>query len=565
MQRPPSGIGLIWRAVSKRRLVLGGFVLLTVLAGLAETGMPWLMQIGVDTALGASTGWTLNQAGLAMIGVILAIVAGHMLTLWLETLLFAGVSFSLRERIYTLAQRMPLARLARHRSGALAYRATSDIASLEVQITDIASEAFFDAVVAAASIVAMLTIDLRLTGIVVLVMGIAGAISTHFTKALPVYKRAGQMLMARLSGQIQESISAARTVRVFHAEQREIARLDDTNRRLRGFDLRGGAVRALVTPLWHFAEALGILAVIWYGGRLVQTGSLSIGTLVGFLAYQQLLAGPINRAGGYIYSFQSCRGLMRRVVELAGQNIEAVLPPQPAHQGGIEVCEVSLSYPDSGRTILNGLNFSIRDGERVALLGRNGAGKSTVHDLLSGLIQPDSGSVKIGWRGAVMGVLPQETLLLRGTLADNLALATPLASLAEMANIIEQLGGAPLLSRLPRGLKTDVGERGLSFSGGERQLIGLARVLLRDPDILLLDEPTAHLDPAVSKIVIEMLARFTNNRTLLITTHSADLLALVQRGLLLDAGRIVSEGDPVAQLLQINAQADRLPTGDLVS
>jgi ABC-type multidrug transport system fused ATPase/permease subunit len=553
-----SGAGaLIWRFVTARRRALAGVVVLTVLSGAAEILLPWLMQLGVDTALAAPTGWTLDQIGLAMLATIIAIVAGHMASLWCETLLFTGAAFDLRRRLYILLERLPLATIGRFRTGSLAYRASNDVATLEALIIEISSEALFDAVVAAGAVIAMFSIDPALTGLVVAVMIVAATVSARFTAPLPVYRRASQMLGARLAGQLQESLSASRTVRAFGAEAQEIARLDATNIQIRGMDLRGGMLRAWVTPLWHFAEALGILAVIWYGGGLVGAGQLSIGTLVGFLAFQQLLAGPLNRMGGYVYALQSCRGLAGRLATLAALQPERPGPVPAAPDGGIHFDDVRFCHPDGGRLVLDGVSLHIAPGERVALLGANGAGKSTIFDLAMGLRHPDSGEVRVGGPAALAGLMPQETVLLRGTLAENLAVARPGATKAEMIDILGQIGGAGLLAGLPKGLETPVGERGLGLSGGERQLVGLARLMLRNPAILLLDEPAAQLDQAVLGTALAALARFSAGKTVLLVTHAPEMLALADRAILLRDGRVAATGwvDDMAGLACCQSEA----------
>jgi ATP-binding cassette, subfamily B, bacterial len=361
------------------------------------------------------------------------------------------------------------------------------------------------------------------------------------------------MLAARLAGMLQESLGATRTVRAFGAEAREVARLDAVNRKLLATDRYIGARRSLVTPLWHFAEAFGVIAVLWYGGQLLGSKAITIGAMVGFMAYMELLAGPINRIGGYYSQFQSSHGIATRIIGLlAGAPAKNLSGTQCGSGNGIEVSGVGFRYPRGERWILRDVSFSVKPGECVALAGRNGAGKSTLIDLVLEFYVPTEGRIVVGgvdladwepsaWR-KTLGYMPQETVLFRGTLAENVAFGRPDADRSEIARALEDAGGAVLVKRLPRGLDTVVGERGLGLSGGERQLIGLARLFLHDPQVVLLDEPTSNLDGETLRIVNAALARLAQGRTVLLITHVAETLKIASRIVLLDGGSVVAAG-----------------------
>lgn len=553
-------LGLLGRFLAARPLLATLAVLTAAASAAAEIAFPWLLQQGIDAALGEPTTWTLHEATLAMGGVIVVVVLGHALSLTLQGLIFATAAFGLRDRLYRVLHRLPLARLAQHRSGSLAYRATSDVAALENGLGDLFSEASFDLLVAVGVVTAMCLTEWRMTLMVMLVMLTSAVVGGRLGERLPVYKRASQMLSARLAGQLQESLSSARTIRALTAEEQMLVKLEPSNQRLRRIDVRAGLLRGLVLPLGHFTEMLGIAIVLGYGGALVSQHLLSVGTLVAFLAYMELLAGPLNRAGGYWYQWQSCRGVASRLTGL----LEEVPSPSylaPPSYATLVMEDVWFQHPGQTRWVAQGISLRIAPGEHVALLGRNGAGKSTLFDLLLGLQVPQRGRVMAegcdlaaadlaAWRRHV-GLMPQETVLLHGSLADNLALAKPDATFAEMRQALSEAGGAALLARLPQGLDTLVGERGTGLSGGERQVVGLARLVLRTPMVVLLDEPTAHLDGEALRVMSEALARFCTGRTMVLITHNQDLLTLVTRCVVLDEGRVVADGSPATLRLEV--------------
>ena len=552
---PRSWRQLIWRFITDRRGLALAALATVLVSVLAEIAFPYLLQQGVDAAIGEPGARSLDAVALAMLVVVLVIVLGHAAAILIEAWLFSGAAFELRRMLYAHFQNLPLAFLSRQRTGALTHRGTSDVSALETGVTELFSGLLFDTLVGIGVMMAMMLTAPRLSLLVVVVMVLATLLSERAARPMPTFQRMSQMLAARLAGRLQETLGATRTVRAFGAEAREVARLDTINRRILQAERQSGLRRAMVSPLWHFAEALGLIATLWYGGHLVAAGSISIGSLVGFMAYMELLATPMNRAGDYYAQFQACRGIAQRIVTLLG-GVPAP-PPSGTRRGvgaSIALSHVAFHYPGSERGVLRDVSFEVAAGECVVLLGRNGAGKSTLFDLLLRFYPPESGSIVAGgvdlaewdttaWR-ATLGLMAQETMLFQGTLGENVAYGQSAADRMAVVRALEAAGAARLLARLPHGLDTPIGERGAGLSGGERQLIGLARLFLRDPRIVLLDEPTSALDGEALRTVLAALDRLARGRTVLLITHHPELLALADRVVLLDAGRVVASGKP---------------------
>ncbi|MDD5035142.1 MAG: ABC transporter ATP-binding protein [Methylococcaceae bacterium] len=550
---PKSWAQLFGWYVRFRPILTLGLLLAILFSAAVEILYPWLLQLGIDAIVGERAEWPLEWVAGAMVATIVLMVIGHAVALLIEAWLFSAASYQLRRSLYIRFHTMPLAQLARYRSGALSYRATSDVNSFEAGIKELFGDFSFDLLVGLGVIIIMGLTDVEMTALVIAILSLATVISGYFGQSLPIFQRATQMFAARLAGVLQESLGAARTVRAFKAEDHAVARLDTINRKMMRMGIYGGIRRAAVTPLWHFAETLGIVVVLWHGGNMVLDKQITIGTLVAFIAYMDLLAGPMTRIGGYYYQFQSCRGIAIRIAELLSSPQEALSgTTRGTKDNALALENLSFGYPGSNRIALANLSFAIEEGARVALIGRNGSGKSTLFDLLMRFYEPAEGRILVGgedlrswdvaaWRG-VIGLMLQETVLLHGTLADNVAIGKPEATQEQVLRALTEAGAGPLLGRLPRGLDTVVGERGAGLSGGERQLIGLARLFLHDPRIVLLDEPTSQLDGDALRTVMMGLDRLMQGRTTLLITHNPAVMQLAAHRVLLDGGRLIAQG-----------------------
>ena len=297
------------------------------------------------------------------------------------------------------------------------------------------------------------------------------------------------------------------------------------------------------------------MVVVWYGGHLIMDDKITAGTLVAFIAYMEILARPLGNVEAYLRDVQSSRAVASRLLELLEDR--ETLPSLGQRSGldgapSIVVQYVSFRHADDRREVLRGVSLTVHPGEVVAVAGRNGAGKSTLMDLLLRFHDPTSGRVLAdgtdlrewdleAWRRSV-GVMQQDAFLFRGTIMENIAYGRPGARPEEIQQAVRDAGVDRLLRRFNDGLETVVGERGTQLSGGERQSIALARLFLRKPRLLVLDEPTSHLDGEALHIVGAALRPLMQGCTTFIVTHSLEAIRLADRVLFLDAGRLVGDG-----------------------
>src|SRR5215510_16310602 len=416
-----------WAITARRTLVL---LLLCCAVGVAacELAIPWLVQEVIDTALGDQEPSRLNHIGGIMIAVICDLFLIHYMLLRLENRVMYGGLFRLRRRLYTGLLSQPLTFFSRVRTGEIVHRVMNDTEVFEDNAAEVFSDIPFELMTIAGVMTLMVVTDLRLAGVVVVFLIVASAVSAYIGRPLPTLHKTLQSVGASFSARLQEALIGIRTVKAFGREGYEINRLDEANQQFLDLDLRSARLTAFLDPVFDLMELLGVVLVVWYGAHLIVAKQITPGALVAFLAYMEILAGPVSRIDKYYGHFQRCRGVCQRLAEFLS-DLESSLKPQraslpielPAEPWSIRFDNVSFSYSGSNRFAVHEFSFTIKPGEVVAIVGRNGAGKSTLIDLLVRFYDPTSGRIMIGgvdlrewnldvWREAV-GLMSQEVFL----------------------------------------------------------------------------------------------------------------------------------------------------------
>jgi subfamily B ATP-binding cassette protein MsbA len=552
----------LWSYVSYRKDLLALLLACSAAMAAAELAVPWLMKEVIDAVLGNGGGAGMNMWLLSAIGVLAVLYVAHVALLRTDALMILHCSYALRRRVLTHVHAQALSFFARHRTGELTHRLTSDTKIFEASVARLLRDLPSEILVVIGVTALMLMLHSGLALVIILFMAAAAGLTFYLGQPLPSLRRSAQRLSARLASRFQETLAGVRTIQAFRNEAHELARLDEENRGVLEFELREGKVYALMEPLGDMVELLGLVLVVWYGGGLIIAGEITAGTLVAFIAYMEILARPLGHVEAYVRSIQTSRAVGERLEELLADREQL---PADGRWASAEVPSVAFEavrfrYPGAERDILDAVSFSVESGEAVAVTGRNGAGKSTLMDLLMRLHDPVTGRILAAgtdlrewdldaWR-RLIGVMPQDVFLFQSTIGENIAYGRPGASRQEVEEAVRASGVDRLLGRFPLGLETLVGERGAQLSGGERQSIALARLFLRRPRLLVLDEPTSQLDGEALQLVRGALKPLMANATTFIVTHNLETVELANRVIFLENGRLAGDGEHRSLLRQ---------------
>jgi subfamily B ATP-binding cassette protein MsbA len=582
------------------RALLGGAVLTTAAFALLDAAVFVLLIPFVETlfvgqsAAGAETAMTRLLEGTvyrwvdplgdplsAMGRIILLILVAFLLKnvfqftrAYLLARAEQALNKDLRDTVYDHLVGLDLAFFARTRAGQIVSRLTTEIEQLRVLVTAELSRLLSSVFEFAVALTAMLLISWRLTLAAFVVVPLAMAVWGPLVRALKKRDRSAVQLGGELNAHVSETVSGIRLVKAASSEEAERERF----RRLTGdyFDhvMRAERARALALPMTEMLAAVGTGVLLWYGARLVSAGELAGAQFVGFLALSLKLYSPVKNVAKFPATAQPGLVAAERVFEFLDT------PPRIADAPGavplrafgraIEFERVSFAYREgetSRADVLHEVSFAVPKGSLVALVGPSGSGKSTIVDLLVRFFDVSSGRVAIDGHDVrevrladlrgLMGIVSQETILFHDTVSANIAYARPGASLEEIESAARAAHAHEFVQKLPLGYATVVGERGVELSGGQRQRIAIARALLSDPPILILDEATSSLDSESERVIQDAIEKLLQGRTVLVIAHRLSTVHRADEILVVDHGRIVERGTHAA-LLAANGTYRRL-------
>jgi len=534
---------------------LAGGLLCLSLVTLTQLFVPRYLGLTVDTIISRRNLGVLNSAAL----VILAVFAVRSLFLYGQ--IFFGFFLShrviadLRQRTFERIQRWSLDRFATWSSGDLITRSLQDTQVAQTTLLN----GLFDGIGTLLTLVGILGmlfyLHWQLAAFTLIVIPVLLGAARIFGHEIQRVSQRAQERVGRLATLVRQAFSGARVIRAFVQEEREIARFRRENERTFGEHLRISQLIAAQVPVVSFLTALGLVAVLWQGGRLVTVGAMTAGSLVSFLVYAGLAVEPAVALSRFYGSIRQGLGALERVLEISAvpegvtDSRQAVdLPPV---RGQIAFRNVSFSY-DGTTWVLRDVDLSIRPGEWVAIVGPSGAGKSTLVNLIPRFYDPSAGGVEIDGRdlrGVTLrslrrqiALVPQETVLFHGTVRDNIAYARPNATEAEVVAAARAANAEEFIRGLPQGFATHLGEDGYQLSGGQRQRIAIARAVLTRAQIVVLDEATSALDAESERLIQEAFDRLTADRTTLVIAHRLSTVRKAHRIVVLDQGRIIEQG-----------------------
>lgn len=516
---------------------------------------PWLIKDVVDDVLIAGDALLLNvlSVGVLILYVMKAAFGyGH---IYLMTWVAQKVIIDIRLELYEKTQRLSFGLLYRKRMGEFLSLITNDVATLQT----ILSTAVVDLIVQSVTFVGILCFLFLLNWkLILFAFAILPLAVLVIHKASSRLRRVGgqiQEQLARLSGIAQESLSSIRIVRAFATERLEFRRFEEQSRSHFKALISGTQTRGLLEGFVEVILMAALALILWMGGREVLAGRISLGGLMAFLMYLGLLVQPVRTISRVVATLQQGVASADRIFGVLDERDEVSLPtsavmPSPM-RGEIVFEHVWFAY-DPERWVLRDLQLRIAPGERVAIVGSTGAGKSTIADLLLRFYDPSRGRILVDgvdlrtidlfrYRRRI-GVVPQDPVLMKGSIAYNIAYgfdgATPegIRAAARMAGIDD------FVSSLPDGYDSEIGERGVTLSGGQRQRIAIARAVVRNPAILLMDEATSSLDALVESQVQSAMNEAASGRTSLVIAHRLSTVRESDRILVLRGGTVVEEG-----------------------
>jgi subfamily B ATP-binding cassette protein MsbA len=494
------------------------------------------------------------------IGLVLAFAlqgAMNFIQVFLLTSTAERIIAKLREDVFAHLVRLSPSFYTEQRTGELTSRLSADLAVLQSLLGTWISELSRQTLFLVGGIILLTRTHPRLTTTTLAMVPVVIGSAFFFGRRLRRASVGVQDRVAEAMGMANESFSQIRTVQSFVREAEETRRYRHLLSDVVSAAIARARTRALLFGVVGFAAFGGVVAVLWQGGRLVLEGQLTAGALVSFLLYAITVAAAVGALASLYGSYQEAVGAAHRVFELLDMKPTVGEPRYPTPllrpvRGAVALEDVSFRYGPDLPNALGGVSFSLSPGEVVALVGPSGAGKTTVASLIPRFWDVTSGRISLDGidvrqlsfadlRGSI-GMVPQEPALFSGTVRENVAYARPDASDSDVLAAARAAHAIEFIDRLPGGMDTMVGERGVKLSGGQRQRIALARVFLKDPAVVVLDEATSSLDNESERLVEEAMEELLRGRTTLIIAHRLRTVRRADRVLVIDHGRVVEEG-----------------------
>jgi ATP-binding cassette subfamily B protein len=548
-----------------RATFLVGLVALALSSG-TLLAFPYLAGKLLDAAQGKGTFFltTINQIALALL-VVLFVQA---IFSFIRVVTFSVVSekslADLRHTLYEKIIWLPQSFYDNHRVGELVSRITADVGTLYDTFSWSLAELLRQALMLLIGIPLIFILTPQLTTFMLLTFPVLVLAALFFGKFIRKLSKKTQDQLAQANVIVEETLQSATVVKAFTNEKLEVNRYTSALQLMVKTAVHGARFRGLFISFSIFALFGGIVAVSWYGATLVQSQQISVGDMLSFVFYTTFIGGSIAGLADLFSQLQRTIGASERILEILEETDEKTHAAQPVSlTGKIAFQEVSFAYPtrqDVG--VLKKLNFSMAPGEKIALVGPSGAGKSTIINLLMRLYPVANGSILADDRliddinltayRKNIGIVPQEVMLFGGSIRENIAYGKPNATDEEVISAARQANAWEFIESFPEGLATLVGDRGVKLSGGQRQRIAIARAILKNPAILILDEATSSLDARSEQLVQDALEKLMAHRTTVIIAHRLSTIRKVDRILVIKDGQIAEEGTHLELAARVN-------------
>ena len=522
--------------------------------------LPHLVRLGVDNYI-INVEITVSErfSGLTILAVIfgVAVIVGFIGNYFQVTVLeWTGqnIMHRLRQHIYIHMLGLDLAFFNENPSGKLVTRLTNDVQNMHEMFTSVIVTLFNDVIRIIGILVLLYWLNWRLAVLMTLLLPAILVATLWFSKIARNVYREIRTNLAKINAYLQEAVSGISLIQLFQREKDTERSFVNLNQAYFASTVQQIKIFGIFMPVLDILASTATAISIWYGGILILRGEMTIGILVAFLSYMRLFFQPLRELSQKYSIVQSAMASAERIFQLLDTRSGLPVLPEPfgpqAVSGTLEFSNVTFGY-DPDKPVIHNLSMKVAPGETVAIVGATGSGKSTLINLLERMYDPDSGRILLDghdlreldpqWLRNTVGLVMQEVYLLRGTIKENILLDSGmgeqgLTAILQLAQLDELIG------RLPQGIHTKIGEGNLELSAGERQLLTLARVMVRDPEILVLDEATANVDSETEILVERAIDATLSRRTSIVIAHRLSTIRRADRIIFMDSGQIVEEG-----------------------
>ena len=542
----------------KTRFLLG-LVFIALSAG-TTMAFPYLLKLLIDSAQAMSEGQvpvlTPGRIALMMLGVLTFQMFFSFMRIYLLTYVGEYAVADMRRDIYRKLIMMPMDFFAQRRVGELSSRISADVVQIQDTVTVVLAELLRGVLTLLIGMALIQHLSWKLTLVMLSVIPVIIVIAILFSKKIRRYSRETQDQLGVSGTIVQETLQGISNVKSFNNEWFEINRYTRSIHDVVALAIRNGRFRGLFVSFLLFSVFGAIVFVVWYAVAVQQ---MPFGSLTAFVVFADFVGGTMAGVADMYSQLQKSLGATQRVREILREDSEAIEIVRTDSESGkklegaVEIRDLSFSYPSRpGVPVLQDINLIIKPGQQIAIVGPSGAGKSTLVSLLLRFYEPQQGGIlfdgvsateySLSWLRQQMALVPQDVLLFGGTIRENIAYGRPDATQEAIEEAALQANAHEFIQHFPEGYETLVGERGVKLSGGQRQRLAIARALLKDPVILILDEATSSLDSESESLVQEALYNLMKNRTSIVIAHRLSTIRNADQIVVLDHGKIKEQG-----------------------
>ncbi|UFH55239.1 ABC transporter ATP-binding protein [Spirosoma sp. KNUC1025] len=532
-----------------------GFIFLILSTG---TTMSFGLLIGqITSVIQGKSAFTLNQVVLFFVGVLVAQSLFSFCRIYFFSQVSERAMADVRQATYAKIITLPITFFEQRRVGELTSRISADVSQLQSVFTLTLAELFRQLATLIIGTGIILYVSWKLTLFMLATFPVMIVAALFFGRFIRKLSKQVQDLLAQANVVVEETLQSVHIVKAFTNENLEINRYGTALQRVVGMALQAAKYRGIFVSFIIFALFGGIISIVWYGGSLVMNNEMPFADLLTFLVYTTFIGGSVGGMGDVYSQLAQTLGASERILEILHEPSEVKaheeLPLFVPVQGKIQFDDVRFSYPSRPDVpVLKGITLDVAAGRKIALVGQSGAGKSTIVQLLMRYYPLSGGRILIDDRDLNSfnitelrknaAIVPQEVMLFGGTIMENIQYGKPGATEAEVREAARKANALQFIELFPEGLQTVVGERGIKLSGGQRQRIAIARAILKDPAILILDEATSSLDAESERLVQEALDELMQDRTTIIIAHRLATIRKVDMIYVLREGQIAESG-----------------------